>query len=114
MPIAKPMEVVVLPSPGGVGVIELTTMYLPLGLPARRVSRSGDNLARNLPCGSISSRANPICSATRAMGSGESRLGIKIKNCVWSTEEATSALAPYREWLGVLRCCVSEVLHGRA
>src|SRR4051812_32448682 len=77
IPIVKPIAVVVLPSPGGVGVMEVTTIYLPLGLSTKRVNRSGDNLARYLPCGSISSRDKPICSAIRAIGRGDWRLDIR-------------------------------------
>ena len=37
--IERPMVVVVLPSPSGVGVIAVTSMYLPFATPASRFTR---------------------------------------------------------------------------
>ena len=45
----KPMLVVVLPSPAGVGVIAVTSTSLPVGLVSNRRYRSSDTLALYLP-----------------------------------------------------------------
>ena len=48
-PSQRPMLVVVLPSPAGVGVMAVTRISLPGGLPSRRWKKSSEILALCLP-----------------------------------------------------------------
>src|SRR5262249_29241935 len=74
--IESPIVIVVLPSPSGVGVIAVTSMYLPLGRPARRFITDSVTLALCLPYSSSSSSSMPRAAATSAMGSRRARCAI--------------------------------------
>src|SRR5580765_8070394 len=74
--IESPMVVVVLPSPSGVGVIAVTSMYLPLGRPASRFMSDSVTLALCLPYCSSSSSSMPRPAAISAMGFMRARCAI--------------------------------------
>jgi hypothetical protein len=63
-PSANPIDVVVFPSPAGVGVIADTNINAPSGLPARLVNSSIGTFAMYRPCSRISSGSNPSSAAT--------------------------------------------------
>ncbi|MEA2121251.1 MAG: hypothetical protein EGMGGAKC_00572 [Dehalococcoides mccartyi] len=64
-PCTSPIVVVLLPSPSGVGVMAVTSIYLPFGLSFRRVSTPAKStLATYLPWGIISSSVRPSSSAS--------------------------------------------------
>src|SRR5262245_51560244 len=64
----RPMVMVVLPSPAGVGVIDDTTTSLPSGCPRRLASADRSTLALSRPYGSHSSGASPSSRAMSAIG----------------------------------------------
>ena len=66
----RPTVVVVLPSPSGVGVMAVTTMYLPLGAPFNRSRTYRWTFALYLPYSSSSSGKIPASAAILSMGSG--------------------------------------------
>ena len=82
IPIAcvRPTEVVVLPSPSGVGVIAVTSMYLPEGFEARRSRMVRRTLAFTSPYGSSSSGKIPAAEAISVMGLGFAAREISISD----------------------------------
>src|SRR5260221_8900533 len=66
----SPTVVVVLPSPRGVGVIAVTTMYLPLWMSLSRSRMERCTLALVLPYSSNSSGRMPASEAIWSMGIG--------------------------------------------
>src|SRR5580704_9253542 len=66
----SPTVVVVLPSPSGVGVIAVTTMYLPLGAFFSRSRTDRATLALDLPYSSSSSGRMPASAAICVIGNG--------------------------------------------
>ena len=58
-PSIRPTDVVLLPSPSGVGVMAVTSMYLPSGLSLRRSMILRKSSFARRPIGSISSLARP-------------------------------------------------------
>ena len=68
-PCARPTVTVVLPSPSGVGVIAVTSMYLPSGRSCRRSKTPGSTFALYLPYISRSSGPRPVRAATSRIGS---------------------------------------------
>ena len=74
--IESPMVVVVLPSPSGVGVMAVTSMYLPFGRPASRFMSDSMTLALCLPYSSSSSSSMPRPAAISAMGFMRARCAI--------------------------------------
>jgi len=71
--IESPMVVVVLPSPSGVGVIAVTSMYFPSGRPASRFITGRVTFALCLPYSSSSSSSRPRPAAISAMGLSRAR-----------------------------------------
>ncbi len=71
--IESPMVVVVLPSPSGVGVIAVTSMYFPSGRPASRFITGSVTFALCLPYSSSSSSSRPRPAAISAMGLSRAR-----------------------------------------
>src|SRR6476660_6086063 len=69
-PIARPMEVVVLPSPNGVGLLAVTRIYRPRGLCLRRSSAERLILPLCLPYGCSSSGESPSRLAISWIGRG--------------------------------------------
>src|SRR6185503_17283642 len=70
-PCASPTVVVLLPSPSGVGLIAVTTTYLPRGLAAStRSIPASVTFAFVCPYGSISSSCSPRSRATSMIGRG--------------------------------------------
>ena len=67
-PWVSPTVVVVFPSPSGVGVMAVTSMYLPRGFSPIRWSASRWTLAFDGPYEITSSGRSPICSASSLMG----------------------------------------------
>jgi len=67
-PWVSPTDVVVLPSPSGVGVMAVTSTYLPCGRSANFSRTSRWTLALYLPNNSRSSLVRPRLSATSRMG----------------------------------------------
>ena len=65
----SPTEVVVFPSPAGVGLMAVTRTSLPSGLSCKRAKRSSESLALYLPYGSSSSGRMSSFSAISVMGS---------------------------------------------
>jgi hypothetical protein len=63
------MVQVVLPSPSGVGVMAVTSTYLPRGRPEIRLSTSRCTFALLAPYGINSSRCSPMRCATSSIGS---------------------------------------------
>ena len=59
-PSPRPTVVVVLPSPAGVGLIAVTRIRLPSGLPSCALMNSADTFALSCPKGSMSSNPIPI------------------------------------------------------
>src|ERR1043165_9072963 len=74
--IESPMVVVVLPSPSGVGVIAVTSMYLPFGRSASRFMTESATFALVLPWSSSSSSSRPSERAISAMGRSVARWAI--------------------------------------
>ena len=66
----RPTEVVVLPSPSGVGVMAVTSMYLPSGLLARVSRIPNFTLALTSPYGSRNSGGMPAAAAISVIGLG--------------------------------------------
>src|SRR5512135_590768 len=58
-PSIRPQDVVLLPSPRGVGVMAVTSMYLPSGLFLRRLMTLRKSILDRRPIGSISSFCSP-------------------------------------------------------
>src|SRR5271157_74310 len=78
----RPTVVVVLPSPSGVGVMAVTSTYLPLGRFARRSKISSLTLALYGPYSSSSSGRMPSSSATCV-------IGFSLASCAISISEGT-------------------------
>src|SRR5215831_8304723 len=74
----KPTVVVVLPSPSGVGVIAVTTMYFPLGEFLSRSRMERWTLALVLPYRSSSSGKMPASAAICAIGIGVAAWAISM------------------------------------
>src|SRR5919204_5735505 len=72
----SPMVVVVFPSPRGVGVIAVTSMYLPFGRPPSRFITSSVTFALVRPYSSSSSSCNPSPAAISAIGFSFARWAI--------------------------------------
>ncbi|OLS21124.1 MAG: hypothetical protein HeimC3_37180 [Candidatus Heimdallarchaeota archaeon LC_3] len=68
-PCVKPIEVVVFPSPAGVGLVAVTSIYFPFGCFIISIFLSSDNeiFAIFLPNRSISSEVRPIVAAIFSM-----------------------------------------------
>ncbi len=73
---ASPIVTVVLPSPSGVGVIAVTSMYFPSGLSRSRSRISSRTLALNSPYSSSSSGRIPASRAIRRIGLGTAACAI--------------------------------------
>ncbi len=86
--------VVVLPSPSGVGVIAVTTMYLPLGTSFSRSRMDRCTLALVLPYSSSSSGRMPAWEAIWSIGIAVAAwaisislgTGVRIFVSLWGTE----------------------------
>src|SRR6185437_5316967 len=74
----RPTVVVVFPSPSGVGVIAVTTMYFPFGASFRRSRAARRTFALYRPWGSISSARRPAFAASSPMGSGDAACAISM------------------------------------
>src|SRR5690348_15943848 len=74
----RPTVVVVLPSPSGVGVIAVTTIYLPLGALFSRSRTDKWTLPLDLPYSSNSSGRIPASAAICAIGSGVAAWAISM------------------------------------
>src|SRR5262245_40497114 len=94
-PWPSPTVVVDLPSPSGVGVIAVTTTYLPRGRSAstRRIA-SSVTLAFDRPYSSISSSRSPRSVATSAMGRGVTERAISR-----SVGNVIESLGSWLHWL---------------
>src|SRR5579871_6283676 len=77
-PWLSPTVVVVFPSPKGVGVIAVTTMYLPFGTSLSRSRTERCTLALVLPYSSNSSGSMPASAAIRSMGIGVAAWAISM------------------------------------
>src|SRR5690242_1321192 len=101
----SPTVVVVLPSPRGVGVIAVTTMYLPLGALFRRSRTARWTLALLLPYSSSSSGRMPASAAIWVIGSGVAAwaismslgTGIRRFDSLWGMFRR-SAIYDYTQW----------------
>src|SRR5262245_61420537 len=80
--IDNPIVMVVLPSPSGVGVIAVTSMYFPLGRPSSRFIRVRATFALYRPYRSSSSGSMPSEAAISAMGRSAARCAISRSDSI--------------------------------
>src|SRR5580658_7876827 len=108
----SPTVVVVLPSPSGVGVIAVTTMYFPLGASLSRSRMDRCTLALFFPYSSSSSGRIPASSAIRSMGTGVAACAISRSlgtgfnkfDSLWGMlfcSTLSNPTAPARDGLGI-------------
>ncbi len=97
-PCARPTVVVVLPSPSGVGVIAVTTMYRPRR-PAAPASRSSRSIASSRTLAFVGRTVPPrrrgVPGRGRAPGSGAARRTSRSRDCsAWVPPGAAPAIRP--------------------
>src|SRR5712692_6647187 len=107
----RPIVVVVLPSPSGVGVTDETTMYLAFGRPASSSIAASLILATSWPYGSSRCGPMPMRAAMSAMGRSRARRAISRSvekviaiNLLLGLESRHRFLAPPLRWLDLVEC----------